>query len=138
MRTIAILAVLLILTVPAAAEERAISLDRRDCAGLVRHALSSDVTYKPGVDARGGKVAPADLGGGNPIDLPERFEIPISIDLGDRLGIPLGGSANYLARFPVGTVTVARDGRVAFNGVPLTDDETAELAARCQQTGAGR
>ena len=115
-----------------------LSLDRRDCAVLARHVPSADVAYTPGVDAHGRKVVPADLGGGNGVALPDRFEFPVTIDLGDRLGIPAGGDADYIARMPVGTVSIDPGGHVAFNGVPLTDDEATELSARCQSIGTGR
>lgn len=130
---------LLLFVLPSVAQAgTTLSLERRDCARLVRHVPDAGVAYKPGVDAHGRKVAPADLGDGNAVALPDRFEFPVTVDLGDRLGIPVGGDADYIARMPVGIVSVGVDGRVAFNGVPLTDDEAAELAARCQDTGAGR
>ena len=138
MQRIAITAALLLVTAPAMAAETVVSLDRRDCARLVRYTPAPDVAYRPGVDAHGRKVVPADLGGTGEIALPTRFEIPIKVDLSDRLGIPPNGDADYIARFPVGAVTADEDGRIAFNGVPLTDDEAADLAARCQRVGAGR
>ena len=50
-----------------------VSIDRRDCARLVRYVAPADVAYKPGVDAHGRKVVPADIGGCPQIVLPDRF-----------------------------------------------------------------
>jgi hypothetical protein len=134
MRSWVALSLLVLLDMSSPSSARTIvSVDRRDCSQLTRHTPSADVAYKSGVDARGRAVAPANIGGDRPVVLPDRFEIPITVDLGDRLGIPPSGDADYIAEFPVGAVTVTADGRVVFNGVPLTDDEAAELSALCQQ-----
>ena len=126
------------MAVTPAMAETTIVLDQSDCARLVRHVADADVAYQPGVDVHGNAVAPADLGGGAQIALPDRFEFPITVDLGDRLGIPVRSDADYIARLPVGTVSAGVDGRVTFNGVPLTDAEAADLAARCQQVSRNR
>lgn len=122
----------------AVAAEPSVSLSRRDCARLVRHATSADVTFRPGVDVRGRPVRRADLAGSQHVTPPDRIEFPIAIDLGERLGIPPAGDADYIARIPVGTVSLTAEGGVIFNGVTLTDAETADLAARCQRRDAAR
>lgn len=70
-----------------AAESKAVTLSKAACARLVQHVPSDDVTYKPGVDARGRPVVPADLGGGPSIVLPDEINIQIGIDLADRLAL---------------------------------------------------
>lgn len=115
-----------------------ISLEHRDCARLIRHAAADDVAFKPGVDVHGRNVAPADIGSVGTIVAPERFDILISLDLGDRLGIPVRGDSDYIAWFPVGTVSVGPDGEIAFDGMPLSDADSAALAARCQRVKKAR
>lgn len=62
----------------------------RDCARLVtEHTPAPDVAYRPGVDARGRKVVPADLNGGYPqIKAPREIEFDVRVDLRNFLGGP--------------------------------------------------
>ncbi len=115
----------------AAAAETTIRIPRADCARLVEHRSAPDVAYKPGVDVRGKKVAPADLPGRSAaIKAPKQVEIAISFN-------PLRGAAG--SRFDsseliVGTVQFdLKTGAATFNGQPLTDPEQAELARKCQR-----
>lgn len=118
-------------TAPMAADETVIRIPRADCARLVEHRSAPDVAYKPGVDVRGKKVAPADLPGSSAaIKAPKQVEIAISFN-------PLRGAAG--SRFDsseliVGTVQFNLEtGAATFNGQPLTDPEQAELARKCQR-----
>lgn len=54
------------------------------CRQLVDHVASPDVKYKPGTDAQGRKVAPADLKPRANIKVPETITIPITVDLCER------------------------------------------------------
>lgn len=117
-------------SVPAAAET-VIRIPRADCARLVEHRTAPDVSYKPGVDVRGKKVAPADLPGSSAaIKAPKQVEIEISFN-------PLRGGAGN--RFGSSELIVGRvrfnleTGEATFNGQPLTDPEQAELARKCQR-----
>src|SRR5690348_9276282 len=113
------MAIVLLLGMPAAAETMPVSA--ADCRQLVAHAPAPDVTYKPGVDVRGNAVAPADLGAGYALALPDEITIDIGIDLADRLGrtrarqngVPATTANRPLRPFtgtaPVGMVTV-KDG----------------------------
>ncbi len=112
---------------PAAAE---IAVSRQDCQRLVRHQPAPDVTYQPGVDVHGNAVAPADLGGGQQIELPDVIYIPIEVLLQDKYGIP-ANSVLYNARAQVGVVEV-RGNRVFYEDQELTDPETAALEAVCR------
>lgn len=75
-------ALALAMAVPAAAEQVQVTIAKRDCARLVRHSPSADVAYQPGVDAKGRKVAPADVPGsaGDIKWLPDVLEFPVSIN----------------------------------------------------------
>jgi hypothetical protein len=107
-----------------------VAITREDCQYLVRHQPAPDVAYQPGVDVHGRAVAPADLGGGSQIQLPETIYIPIEVNIGRRYGIP-ANSALWKATAEVGTVAVTGD-QVTFNGQPLTPDDNAALAALCR------
>ena len=69
-------------SLPAVAQPLEVIVTRADCSQLVRHLPDADVsaTYQPGVDARGNPVAPADLYGPNPIELPDSFTFPIEVN----------------------------------------------------------
>jgi len=104
----------------------------RDCTALVAHQPAADVAYRPGVDARGRPVIPADLGGAPKIAVPKEFNIPITVDLQKRLGIPVDPNQYQTSDFTVGTVTW-KDGRAWFNGKALQSDAEARLAALCRK-----
>jgi len=109
-----------------------IVVTKADCRRVVKHAPAPDVIYRPGLDMNGDPVVPADLDGGVRIELPERFTIPMEVDLFDRFGIP-ADEANFRADLLVGEVFVDRYGRAYFNGQPLQNEAAAELAAKCQK-----
>ena len=116
-------------------KEPTIIVTRAACKELVSHVPDDDVTYKPGVDVRGNKVAPADLNGGSNIlnALPKEIEFPVTIDFFKYAGIavPNGVSGEQ----NIGTISY-RNGRVYFNDQPLGDDaNTAELIEACRKAG---
>ncbi len=123
-------AVLMGAAMPAMAEIR---ISRQDCQYLVKHQPAPDVAYQPGVDVHGRAVAPADLGGGSQIQLPETIYIPIEVNLGRRFNIP-ANSRLWQSTAEVGVVSVTGD-QVSFNGQPLTPDDNAALAAMCRDRG---
>lgn len=116
---------------PASAAETVIRIPRADCARLVEHRSAPDVAYKPGVDVRGRKVAPADLPGSNAaIKAPKQVEIEISFNpLRGGVGSRFGSSELVVGRVQFNLET----GEATFNGQPLTDPEQAELARKCQR-----
>ncbi len=114
------------------AEALEVRISRADCARLVAHVPGDDVAYRPGVDARGRPVAPADLDGTPTLALPESYRIRIEVDSDDRFGIP-ATAGRYDADIAVGEALVEADGRVLFNGQPLQSDEAFELGRRCRE-----
>jgi hypothetical protein len=108
-----------------------ITVSRKNCATIVTHTPSADVTYKPGVDVRERKVVPADLGGGSPIKLPKEITIDIGIDLEEKYGLGAGG--DYTGTTNVGKVTV-KNGHVTFNGQPLGNQEQQAITAACRNS----
>lgn len=126
-----LLPVLLVLAVPAAAETLTVSGD--DCRRAVRHVADADVAYRPGVDVTGAAVAPADLPGGPRLAVGSYVAVPITVDLGRRLGLPRRAAAEAV----VGVVEF-HDGRFWFDGQPLEDAAEAELVARCREAARPR
>jgi hypothetical protein len=124
-----------------------ISVRREDCHQLVSHIPDDDVAFVPGVDVRGRKVAPADLGGGYGITAPDEVNIDIRLDLAERLGLgenPTSddsedGVSNLITgEGVVGRVNVkGRD--IYWNDSRLPLDSAAALAAACRTafTSAG-
>lgn len=109
-----------------------IVITKAECDRLVTYVASADVAYAPGVDVNGNAVAPADLNPQPQISMPDTISIPVTIDLATNLGIP----TSFLARPTVGEVQVSSDGRVTFNGQPVSGEAEHELAKRCQVIGA--
>ncbi|MBM3598342.1 MAG: hypothetical protein FJX35_09025 [Alphaproteobacteria bacterium] len=118
---------------PTEAQERTtVTVSDADCRKLVEHQPSADVAYKPGVDVRGRPVAPADLpSNASPIKMPDVIEIPISIDLSNRLAPSLQGTL-YRPEARIGTVSV-RGNQVFFNNEPLSGADQAAFAQACAQ-----
>lgn len=117
-----------------AAEMSGITVKGRDCADLIAHIPAPDVAYRPGVDAHGKPAAPADLGGTSfAYRLPDTINIPITVELAERLGIPAIPGL-YKAEADIGLVEFRLDdGRAWLNGLPLTSDEAHVLARACRQ-----
>jgi hypothetical protein len=110
----------LLAAAPAMAQERLVI--RRDaCDQLVNLSPPADVEYRPGVDARGRPVAPADL----PAESNPRVdEIFIEIDADTRRRFFAGEAS-------VGVVVI-QDNKAYFNGQPLEDREQAMVSQLCR------
>lgn len=61
------------------AEPARVTVTRADCQRLVQHIPDAGVAYQPGVDVGGRPVAPADLGGGIDLGLPETYSFDVDI-----------------------------------------------------------
>lgn len=112
---------------PAAADK--LRVNKRDCQSIIRH-NPQGAEYKPGVDAHGRPVKPADVGGGSPITLPKEITIDIGIDLAEKYGLGAGGK--YTGEAVVGKVTV-KNGRAYWNGKPLDQSEENAIAEACRR-----
>lgn len=108
-----------------------VAVSKRDCDRLVKYQQAPGVEYQPGVDAHGRPVAPADVGGGYNIKVPEIIVIPIEVLLQDRFHIP-ANSVLWDGKAQVGTVIVKGD-QVYYEGQLLGDPESAALAELCAQ-----
>lgn len=124
-----------LLTSPVTGAETVI-ISRSDCARLVPHQPAADATYRPGVDAQGRPVAPADLPGTAQIAMPEEITIDITVEIQKRFGIPSDATL-FKPEARIGTVVVKPDGSATFNGQPLSSPEQQALSALCQKQGSG-
>ena len=126
MRRLGLLPLLALAAAPAAGQT--VVVDTAVCRTLVAHQPSADVAYRPGVDARGRKVAGADLDSSTPPVLAKEFTFDLNVDLAGRLP---AGSPLFQPQLNVGRITVAPDGRIAFNGQPLGSPERVAIAELC-------
>lgn len=130
---------------PLAHAQTGFVISRQDCRLLVRHVPDPGVAYQPGVDVRGREVVSADLGGRQPIKVPEAFTIDIDVYLADRLGTPADRGRRridrrrkradpklYVAEANVAVVSVEGD-RVFFEGQPLSDLRQQAVAEACRE-----
>ena len=113
------------------------TVSERECRQLVDYQASQDVTYKPGADARGRPVAPADLpSSGGQIQPPKSFTIDLKASLSGKYGIP-SNSPHLDPSAEIGKITVEDGGkRVLYNGQPLGGAEKSALAEACKQLQA--
>lgn len=110
----------------AAAAGQVVTVTAGDCRRVVSHVAAADVEYRPGLDVRGRKVAPADLGGGPPIVLPDEIAFDIKVDLRNFLGGPAAD-----ARAASAAVTAADKAAAA-----AVTAESAAVAAEAAATEA--
>jgi hypothetical protein len=102
------------------------------CAAAIAHAAGGDVAFKPGVDARGNPVAPADLPGQGAIRVPQNLLIELSVPL-RKAGQASTGKSGPDASMPVGSIAVdIASGRLVFNGEPLGERDVAGIAEACR------
>jgi len=130
-RALAILALVAVWPGSLGAQDSVV-VSRQDCARLVRHAPAADVAYKPGVDAKGKAVKPADLEDSAPITLklPEQFEFDPALKPIKNLP-KLADTDMKVGKIKYNIMS----GELTFNDQPLTSKQAAELAALCQKQG---
>ena len=108
-------------SMPYSAHAATATVSASTCAQLTEHVADSSIAYKPGVDAMGRKVAPADLGGGFKFTPPKEIKIPIQIT-------PEGNSSSFYSTSYTNVETVTYwNGQVYFNDKPLQDNETTRI-----------
>ena len=112
-----------------------IKLTRQNCAAITTHVPSADVEYRPGVDARGRPVAPADLPGGTAVRIPDEIAIDIGFNLAEKYGIGAGG--RFVGDAVIGRVSV-KQGRVYWNDELMADREQHAIAEACRKQYGAR
>ena len=96
------------------------------CADLASVPTVPGAEYKPGIDAAGQPVVPADL----PAAAPPLGPIEVGVDLKRRFGI--GADSRLLQHRPSVAVVTVLAGVAYLNGVPLADNERAAMIAACE------
>ena len=95
-----------------------VRIAKADCRRLVEHSAAPDVTFKPGIDVRGKKVAPA----GGPAEPANGKLVPKKIEFSIALNPLRGGGARF-GETSLGAATVRFDmktRRATLNGQELT------------------
>lgn len=101
------------------------------CRVIVAHVPDDDVRYRPGVDAQGRPVSPADVEGGRQVVPPNIVEIPLTIPLRELIG-DASPSMIGAAEANVGRVTVNREsGVILYDGQLLAGGMADELKRSC-------
>jgi hypothetical protein len=128
-----ILSAMALSTALADEEGAKLTVSREDCRKIIKHLPAPDVVYKPGVDAYGRKVLPADIGGGSTWQPPESVTIDIDINLAEKYGVGAGGKFKGEAK--IATVTVnTKTGEVTLDGKPVGDAAETAIAKACRDT----
>lgn len=108
-----------------------VHIAKADCSRLVEHRATPDVAFRPGVDVRGKKVAPA---GGSAAPaytnlVPEIIEFSIALN-------PLRGGAARFGETALGVGTIHFDmktRRATLNGQNLSRGDSQKLARKCRE-----
>jgi len=123
----------LFLIVPAVALAQApapqspqVIITESECRNLTIHTPSPDVKYRPGTDAQGRQVAPADLGNRQRFQPPREISIDVTRRLGSAAGNPYKAEASILQ-------LKVRDGRVYYGDQPLGDSDQRAIAQACAE-----
>ncbi len=91
-----------------------IAVEKVICQQLYMHKPNDDVTFRPGVDVNGRDVAPPDLPTGAPMGINEFLEVPLTVDLAQRLSQPV--PAGVEMKGIIGNLRLYKDGRITNNG----------------------
>lgn len=100
---------------PVTAEEQALMICQT--AEIMGKKLDS-AEYKPGVDAYGREVAPADIYESMAFAVPDEIEIPIQVDVMAAMGIP---NPKPEGKATMGTLTIYKNGALLYNGKDITN-----------------
>ncbi len=127
MRLLAALAGLL-LAAPALAQSPQVTIAESECRNLTIHTPSPDVKYRPGTDAQGRAVAPADLGNRQRFQPPKEF----TIDVTRRLASQNSSVSSFKAEASILQLRV-KDGRVYYGDQQLGDRDQRAIAQACAE-----
>ncbi len=112
----------------------AIEIDKNTCQKVQRHLAREDVTYKPGVDVRGRKVAPADVDQ-QKLQLNDTIVLDISVPLQDLFAEDNPPNrALQNAEVEVGKLEYQiSSGKLLFNGQELSKPALLEVGGKCYE-----
>lgn len=121
---------------PATAEILTVNSD--ECSNIMKHVPDDDVAYKPGVDADGAAVEPADINA-QPIELPQTISIPITFDFAARTPTtPHPPSYTAIGQLRQETTVATLDmdtktGQLSYQGKILADSSQHALIEACSK-----
>lgn len=121
----------------AALAEAPVYVTRADCARLMAHHPDPGVDYKPGTDAHGHYVAPADLPDQNGLTLPDKIEFDLRINplaYAPQGNVPAGAFQNTGANIGHVEIDLA-SGAAKLNGHALDGEQTAIVTEACRKAG---
>jgi hypothetical protein len=119
----------------AAAETAVVQASPQACRNLVAHRPGPDVQFRPGVDARGRPVAPADLAEERAL-LPSPVMVEIEVEVLRRYGFSVPGPGRIGGRAILGAVEVDADGGTQLNGRPLPIELRNSILTACSRKSA--
>jgi predicted acetyltransferase len=130
------IALFLVLSFQANAAGTSPKVDPALCNALVKNTPDANVAYQPGIDVEGNAVAPADLPGSPQIKLPQKINIPLTLNLAKVLNLNTSvypyNQLGQGTEAQLGTLTVDGD-KVTFNGQDLSGAQQDKLAVLCMQ-----
>lgn len=104
---------------------------RDTCRALTAHRPAPDVEYKPGVDARGRPVAPADL---PPEPAPGPKSGPDEVRVALKRDLAIGAGNLGASEIVVGEVAVdLKTGKAMLNGKPLDQALQSDVIVACSR-----
>ena len=118
----------LVAAAPAFAQAPSVTIAESECRNLTIHQPSPDVKYKPGTDAQGRQVAPADLGNRQRFQPPKEF----TIDVPRRLASQNSSVSSFKAEANILQLKV-KDGRVYYGDQQLGDRDQRAIAQACAE-----
>lgn len=112
-------------------------ITREECRRLTAHLSSPDAAYKPGVDAHGNPVAPADLD--DPV-----FKLPDTVEFQLNLSpFEAGGRADLARLFPTTSLDLGKievnllNNQVTLDGKPLEGERLRAITDACMRKFGG-
>lgn len=118
-------------------KSESLAVEKVICQQLYVHKPAADVAFKPGVDVEGKPVAPADL---PPLAAPvvddeaEFFEVPLTVDLAQRLSQPVPDGVKLEG--VIGNLRLYKDGRITSNGQDLLPQASTMCGVPLQKVEA--
>jgi len=115
--------------------ERVILITPSNCSLLNQHVPDADVDYMPGLDARGNRVAPADLENRSGLGLGANgnsFYMTHDALRENSIANQFGLSDAQEGKIILGQVTV-RDGDVLWNGTSLKEADRKQIYMLCEE-----
>jgi hypothetical protein len=77
--------------------------------------------YRPGLTVKGEPVASADLNPAPTDSTPDYVEVPMTIDLAERMNLSQAGAE---AKMPVANIKIYKNGKVEYNGQDISSNTT--------------